>query len=70
MNDLTTQRLRDALAAAEVIPRFLRETSLDEYQADFGLRLQIERLLEMLAGFQKHHRQIGVHLRRQMQQNR
>ena len=58
MNDLTTQRLRDALAAAEAIPKFLGETSLDEYKSDFGLRLQIERLLEIVGEALKHARDL------------
>jgi len=48
MNALATQRLRDALAAAEAATQFMGTTSLDGYKADFGLRLQIERLLEIV----------------------
>lgn len=48
MNDLVKQRLRDVLAASDAIPVFLGNSSLEEYTADFGLRLQIERLMEIV----------------------
>jgi uncharacterized protein with HEPN domain len=48
MNDQVKQRLLDALAASEAIPVFMGNTSLEEYKADYGRRLQIERLLEIV----------------------
>lgn len=48
MNERTVQRLRDALRAAEAVPEFLAGATLEEYKANFGLRLQIERLLEIV----------------------
>ncbi|MCC6705082.1 MAG: DUF86 domain-containing protein [Thermomicrobiales bacterium] len=48
MNDQAKQRLRDALAAAEAISEFLGDTAVEGYRTNFGLRLQIERLLEIV----------------------
>ena len=48
MSDQITKRLRDALAACDAIEFFLSGRSSDDYQADYGLRLQIERLLEII----------------------
>lgn len=48
MSEQASKRLRDALNACEAIAHFLGDSSLEEYQANFGLRLQIERLLEII----------------------
>ena len=48
MPDQTTKRLRDALAACEAIETFLSGSSLSVYREEYGLRLQIERLLEII----------------------
>jgi uncharacterized protein with HEPN domain len=48
MSDQTTKRLRDALAACEAIETFLSGSSLSFYREEYGLRLQIERLLEII----------------------
>jgi uncharacterized protein with HEPN domain len=48
MSDQTTKRLLDALAACDAIKSFLAGRSVQEYNEDFGLRLQIERLLEII----------------------
>jgi uncharacterized protein with HEPN domain len=48
MLDQRSKRLRDALGACEAIEHFLGARSLAEYRADYGLRLQVERLLEIV----------------------
>ncbi len=48
MSDQTTKRLRDALAACEAVETFLAGCSLSVYREEYGLRLQIERLLEII----------------------
>jgi uncharacterized protein with HEPN domain len=48
MSDQTTKRLRDALAACEAVETFLAGCSLSFYREEYGLRLQIERLLEII----------------------
>ena len=48
MSDQTTKRLLDALAACDAIKSFLAGQSIQQYKEDYGLRLQIERLLEII----------------------
>lgn len=48
MSERVTKRLHDALDACESIQLFLGDTTLSEYEANFGLQLQIERLLEII----------------------
>src|SRR4051812_48412816 len=48
MSDQTTKRLLDALAAYDAIKSFLAGQSIQQYKEDYGLRLQIERLLEII----------------------
>ena len=48
MPDQTTKRPRDALAVCEAIETFLSGSSLSVYREEYGLRLQIERLLEII----------------------
>ena len=48
MSDQTTKRLLDALAACDAVDAFLARQSLQQYKDNYGLRLQIERLLEII----------------------
>ena len=48
MSDQTTKRLRDALVACEAVETFLAGCSLSVYREEYGLRLQIERLMEII----------------------
>jgi uncharacterized protein with HEPN domain len=48
MSERVTKRLLDALAACESIQRFLGATTLAEYEENYGLQLQTERLLEIV----------------------
>jgi uncharacterized protein with HEPN domain len=48
MSDRVAQRLRDALDACGHIGAFIAGKSFRDYEEDYGLRLQIERLLEIV----------------------
>jgi len=48
MSDRVIKRLLDAVGAIDSIETFLGVTTLQEYDDDFGLQLQIERLLEIV----------------------
>jgi uncharacterized protein with HEPN domain len=48
MSDQALLRLHDAIEACAAIEEFVAGISLDVYSADFKLRLQIERLLEIV----------------------
>ena len=48
MSDLVTQRLHDALDACVHIGSFIAGKTFQDYEVDYGLRLQIERLLEVV----------------------
>jgi uncharacterized protein with HEPN domain len=47
MDEVTSNRLRYALERCQWIERCLDHRSLEEYEASYGTRLQIERLLEI-----------------------
>ena len=48
MSDRVAQRLRDALDACGHIGAFIAGKSFQNYEAEYGPRLQIERLLEIV----------------------
>jgi uncharacterized protein with HEPN domain len=48
MNDQVAQRLRDVLEACGHIGAFIAGKTFQDYEKDYGLRLQIERLLEIV----------------------
>ncbi len=48
MSDRVAQRLRDALDACVDIGAFVAGKTFQDYEEDYGLRLQIERLLEIV----------------------
>jgi len=48
MSDRVAQRLRDALDACGHIGVFIAGKTFQDYEEEYGLRLQIERLLEIV----------------------
>jgi uncharacterized protein with HEPN domain len=48
MNERAAERLRDAQDASNHITEFIAGNTFRDYEGDYGLRLQIERLLEIV----------------------
>src|SRR4051812_14533762 len=48
MSNRALHRLLDAIAACAAIEEFIGDASYDDYAANYGLRLQVERLIEII----------------------